>query len=88
MWSIGCIAYVLLCGFPPFYGETMNDLIKEITTGHYNFPDPEWTNISHEGTAILYFTHTKFTPIYVSVAKDFIRKLLVVHALEFKHVQN
>jgi len=46
MWSIGVILYILLCGFPPFYEENTAKLFQTIMDGKYDFPDPEWTNIS------------------------------------------
>jgi len=48
IWSIGVITYVLLCGFPPFYGDTQKELFENIMSGTYDFPDPEWTNVSEE----------------------------------------
>jgi len=45
-WSIGVITYVLLCGFPPFYGKTQNILFDRILKAEYDFPDPEWTAVS------------------------------------------
>lgn len=48
VWSIGVICYVLLCGFPPFYGETQKELFENIMSARYDFPDPEWSNISSE----------------------------------------
>jgi len=45
-WSIGVITYVLLCGFPPFYGKTQNILFDKILRADYDFPDPEWTSVS------------------------------------------
>jgi len=48
LWSMGVITYVLLCGFPPFYGKTQAQLFEKILNADYDFPDPEWTNISKE----------------------------------------
>uniref|UniRef100_A0A6G1S8T5 Calcium/calmodulin-dependent protein kinase type 1 n=1 Tax=Aceria tosichella TaxID=561515 RepID=A0A6G1S8T5_9ACAR len=48
VWSIGVIAYILLCGYPPFYDEDGNDdnLFAQIMRGDYEFDSPYWDNIS------------------------------------------
>eukprot|EP01103_Thecamoeba_quadrilineata_P002224 TRINITY_DN12218_c0_g1_i1.p1 TRINITY_DN12218_c0_g1~~TRINITY_DN12218_c0_g1_i1.p1 ORF type:complete len:429 (+),score=105.57 TRINITY_DN12218_c0_g1_i1:62-1288(+) len=46
VWALGVITYVLLCGFPPFYGDSPQELCQRIVAGKYSFPDPEWTYIS------------------------------------------
>jgi len=48
MWSCGVITYVLLCGFSPFLSSTQTGLFEKIIKCEYDFPDPEWTNISDE----------------------------------------
>jgi len=48
LWSMGVITYVVLCGFPPFYGKNQAALFEKILNADYDFPDPEWTNISEE----------------------------------------
>lgn len=48
MWSVGVIAYILLCGFPPFFGERENDLFDAILNVKYDFPSPEWDSISKD----------------------------------------
>jgi len=46
MWSAGVITYVLLCGFSPFLSSTQTGLFEKIIKVEYDFPEPEWTNIS------------------------------------------
>jgi len=46
LWSVGVITYILLCGFPPFWGESQGELFDKILSVDYEFPDPEWTNVS------------------------------------------
>eukprot|EP00903_Cladosiphon_okamuranus_P009815 g9329.t1 len=46
LWSIGVIAYILLCGYPPFYGKTDKDIFASVRRGEYDFPGPEWDTVS------------------------------------------
>lgn len=76
LWSLGVITYILLCGYPPFYGCCGSDcgwergefcqacqdqLFTCIQKGIYDFPDRNWGFISER-------------------AKDLIRHLLVKDA--------
>ena len=46
MWSCGVITYVLLCGFSPFLSTSEKGLFDKIIKAEYDFPEPEWTEIS------------------------------------------
>jgi calcium/calmodulin-dependent protein kinase I len=46
LWSVGVITYILLCGFPPFWGESQGELFDKILAADYEFPSPEWDNVS------------------------------------------
>ncbi|XP_047020164.1 MAP kinase-interacting serine/threonine-protein kinase 1-like isoform X1 [Helicoverpa zea] len=76
LWSLGVIAYILLCGYPPFRADCGSDcgwergencracqelLFNSIQEGRYTFPEEEWGDISSD-------------------AKDLIRQLLVREA--------
>ncbi|CAG9828949.1 unnamed protein product [Diabrotica balteata] len=68
LWSLGVIMYILLCGYPPFYGKCGRDcgwergdncnacqelLFQSIQEGRYDFPEPEWTTISDEARDLI-----------------------------------
>ena len=53
LWSLGVIAYVLLCGYPPFYAETNVEMFHKIKKGDYKFDSPYWDTISPEAKDLI-----------------------------------
>lgn len=51
-WSLGVILYVLLCGYPPFDDESNAKMVQQVKAGKFDFPSPEWDEISDEGEFI------------------------------------
>lgn len=75
VWSIGVIAYILLCGYPPFYDEDGNDdnLFAQIMKGEYEFDSPYWDNISEPAKDFI--SHL----ICVDTSKRYTCKLALEH---------
>lgn len=46
MWALGCVLYTILCGFPPFYDESIQTLSEKVSRGQYTFLSPWWDEIS------------------------------------------
>ncbi|RUS78468.1 hypothetical protein EGW08_013756 [Elysia chlorotica] len=46
MWSIGVIAYILLCGYEPFFAENDAAMFKKILKGEFVFDEPWWNDVS------------------------------------------
>ena len=53
IWSIGVIFYVLLCGYPPFNGDTDVEIMQNVQRGKFCFPEEEWGIISNEAKDLI-----------------------------------
>ena len=47
-WSIGIIMYILLCGYPPFYGEDDKQVTESILNDKLELDDDDWEHVSQE----------------------------------------
>jgi len=48
LWSVGIIAYILLCGYPPFNGADNAAVYAAVKRGAYYFPASDWKHVSVE----------------------------------------
>jgi serine/threonine protein kinase len=53
MWALGCVLYTLLCGFPPFYDESIQTLTEKVARGQYTFLSPWWDEISQSAKDLI-----------------------------------
>jgi MAP kinase interacting serine/threonine kinase len=69
MWSVGVILYIMLCGYPPFYGECwrqncgwdqgepcsdcQENLFARIQLGEFDFPEEEWCRVSDDAKDLI-----------------------------------
>ncbi|KAA0150042.1 hypothetical protein FNF27_07841 [Cafeteria roenbergensis] len=45
-WSLGVIAYILLCGYPPFSSPQQHTLFRLIRAAKFRFDSPAWDGVS------------------------------------------
>mmetsp|Transcript_11994 Transcript_11994/g.19263 ORF Transcript_11994/g.19263 Transcript_11994/m.19263 type:complete len:136 (+) Transcript_11994:152-559(+) len=53
LWSVGCIAFLLLSGNLPFHAANQKDLFRKIVTAEFDFDVEAWADVSQEGKNFL-----------------------------------
>eukprot|EP00931_Biecheleriopsis_adriatica_P040606 TRINITY_DN2326_c0_g1_i1.p1 TRINITY_DN2326_c0_g1~~TRINITY_DN2326_c0_g1_i1.p1 ORF type:complete len:491 (+),score=130.01 TRINITY_DN2326_c0_g1_i1:77-1549(+) len=53
LWSCGVIMFVLLCGYPPFAGETDEAILAKVKLGNLRFSPSDWKNVSEDAKQLI-----------------------------------
>lgn len=48
VWSVGVIAYILLCGSRPFWARTESGIFRSVLKADPSFTEPPWPSLSME----------------------------------------
>ena len=69
VWSAGVVTYILLCGRPPFFGTTKDEVYKSIKEDVLSFKSKEWAKISQDAQEFISLALNK-DPDQRSTAED------------------
>lgn len=53
LWSVGVIMFTILCGFPPFWGDTEREIYGRVRRGYYAFEGPDWQTRSQHSKDLI-----------------------------------
>ena len=47
-WSLGVVSYVMMCGYPPFVGDTGEEVCDAVLKGRFRFDPKHWGAVSKD----------------------------------------
>lgn len=53
LWSCGVILYILLCGYPPFWGDRDTEVFRKVRKGDVSFNGAEWATVSDSAKTLI-----------------------------------
>jgi len=53
LWSCGVIMFTMLCGYPPFYGKTDQEVLSKVRKGQYSFDAKDWKHVSADAKTLI-----------------------------------
>mmetsp|Transcript_99642 Transcript_99642/g.287651 ORF Transcript_99642/g.287651 Transcript_99642/m.287651 type:complete len:418 (+) Transcript_99642:3-1256(+) len=53
LWSVGVIMYILLCGYPPFYGRNDQEVLAKVRRGQFAFEQKDWGRVSADAKSLI-----------------------------------
>jgi calcium-dependent protein kinase len=59
LWSLGVIMYILLCGEPPFHGDSPSQIMRQVRDGTFDMNQVAWRYISPSGRDLVVSMMTK-----------------------------
>lgn len=71
MWSVGCVLYILLCGYPPFADNDEEKLMQSIQSEDFELDSAAWSSITEDAKDTVRRLLTKDPDQRLS-AKDFL----------------
>eukprot|EP00428_Durinskia_dybowskii_P030402 CAMPEP_0170238700 /NCGR_PEP_ID=MMETSP0116_2-20130129/19106_1 /TAXON_ID=400756 /ORGANISM="Durinskia baltica, Strain CSIRO CS-38" /LENGTH=638 /DNA_ID=CAMNT_0010489515 /DNA_START=94 /DNA_END=2008 /DNA_ORIENTATION=+ len=53
LWTAGVIMYILLCGYPPFFGESDAEILSKVRIGIFYFSAADWKHVSQAAKELI-----------------------------------
>lgn len=53
LWSAGVILYIMLAGYPPFYGDNDIEVFEKVINYQYDFDDDVWADVSDDAKDLI-----------------------------------